>query len=183
MPWRNDFKSQMKDIPPSIPYLSLEAKLDEQALPVYRRSQIAIDLKGKGRSYSSPLPVSALDIIPSVSTDIFTPIPIVPRNFFDDSLPKELQLEILSSLIALHEADHERSVREGEWTVLRASSSKHRWVGKDKGIRELVKLSRASIPSNNSLNKRLTLLVGLKVVAGPRLRWSDVEQFGPARLP
>lgn len=146
MPWRNDSKSQRRDVPPSILYPNLVAKLDEQTLPVYRRSQAAIDLKGKSRSYSSSLPISALDMIPSVVTDIFTPIPIIPRNFFDDSLPRELQLDVFSTLVALHEVDHARRVREGEWTVLSASSPKNRWVGKEKGIRELVKLSRASIP-------------------------------------
>ncbi|KIM79805.1 hypothetical protein PILCRDRAFT_822981 [Piloderma croceum F 1598] len=141
MPWRNDYKSQARDVPP-VPYLNLEAKLDQQTLPVYCRSQKAVDLKAKGRSYSSPLPLSALDIIPSVLTDVFTPIPIIPRNYFDEMLPRELRLRVLTSLVALHEAEHDRAVKEGDWTVMRAS--KNRWVGKDKAIRELVKFSRIS---------------------------------------
>lgn len=143
MPWRTD-KSQARDVPPPVSYLNLEAKLDDQVLPVYRRSQKAVDLKGNGRSYSSPLPLSALDIIPTALTDIFTPIPIIPRNYFDEVLPRELRLRVLSSVVALHEAEHDRDVREGYWTVMRASSSKNKWVGRDKGVRELIKFSRVS---------------------------------------
>jgi F-box/leucine-rich repeat protein 2/20 len=151
MPWRNDVRSQTTN---TLPPLSLEPKLNERSWPVYRRSLTAAYLKGS-RSYSSPFPISALDIIPSVPTNVFIPIPIVPRNFFDELLPRELRLKVLSSLVALREAEQERSVREGQWTVLRASSLKNRWVGKDKGIRELVKLSRASNTSSEYMNKIL----------------------------
>ena len=144
MPWRYDFKSQAKEVSPPVPYLNLDAKLDQQVLPIYHRSQKAVDLKGKGRSYSSPFPLSALDIIPSPPTNIFVPIPIIPRNYFDEELPRELRLRVMTSLIALHEAEHDRIVREGKWTVIRASSSKNKWTGRDKGIRELVKFSRVS---------------------------------------
>lgn len=144
MPWRNDYKSQAGDVPP-VPYLNLEAKLDQQTLPIYRRRHNAVDLKGNRRTYSSPLPLSALDIIPTVLTDVFTPIPIISRNYFDEMLPRELRLRVLTSLVALHEAEHDRAVKEGDWTVMQAS--KNRWVGKDKAVRELVKFSRVSIVS------------------------------------
>jgi len=182
IPWRNDFKSQARDAPPPVSYLNLEAKLDQQTFPVYRRSQKVVDLKGKSRSYSSPLPLSALDIVPSATTNIFTPIPIIPRNYFDEVLPRELRLRILSSLLSLHEEEHDRIVREGYWTVMRASSSKNKWVGRNKGIRELVKFRRVSNASTNFVNKVLIVLVGFKVMAGPRLRRSDVEQSEPSCL-
>lgn len=183
MPWRNDFKSQARGALPPVSYLNLEAKLDQEALLVYRGSEKSVGLKGKGRSYSSPLPLSALDIVPPTSTDIFTPILIIPRNYFDEVLPRELRLRVLSSLIALHEAEHERLVGRGDWTVMRASSSKGRWVGKEKGVRELVKFSRVSDTATHRMSESVILFVGIEVVAGPRLRWSDVEQSEPTCLP
>ncbi|THV06593.1 RNI-like protein, partial [Dendrothele bispora CBS 962.96] len=101
-------------------------------------------LKLKGRSNSSPLPLSALDFIPVSEDDVFVPIPFVVRNYFDEMLPRELQLQVFSALIALHERDHLRTIARGSWTVIKASSSKNRWVGKERGVRELVKLSRVS---------------------------------------
>lgn len=99
-------------------------------------------LKGKGRSNSSPHPFSALDFVPATRTDIFEPIPIIIRNYFDEILPRELRLQILQSLVELHALEHQLAVRDGRWTMAKASSFKGRWVGRDKGIRELVKLSR-----------------------------------------
>ena len=101
-------------------------------------------LRHKRRSKSSPLPLSALDYIPATATDIFAPIPVVIRNYFDESLPQELRIQVLASLVALHEADHLRTIREGRWTIAKASSPRNKWVGKDKGVRELVRLSRVS---------------------------------------
>lgn len=101
-------------------------------------------LKGKGRSNSSPHPFSALDFVPATRTDIFEPIPIIIRNYFDEILPRELRLQILQSLVELHALEHQLAVRDGRWTMAKASSFKGRWVGRDKGIRELVKLSRVS---------------------------------------
>ena len=105
-------------------------------------------LKGKGRSNSSPHPFSALDFVPATRTDIFEPIPIVIRNYFDEVLPRELRLQILQSLVELHSLEHQLAVRDGRWTMAKASSSKGRWVGRDKGIRELVKLSRVYLISS-----------------------------------
>lgn len=136
MPWRS---IQTKDSPP-VPFLNLEAKLHQQALPVYNGRE----LKGKARSYSSPLPFSALDIIPSAPTDVFKPIVLAPRKFFDEMLPRELRLSVLSSLIDLHEAEHARIMPTDDWSVTRASSTRNRWVGREKGARELVKFSRVS---------------------------------------
>ncbi|OAX42107.1 RNI-like protein [Rhizopogon vinicolor AM-OR11-026] len=103
-------------------------------------------LKGKGkvRSYSSPFPQYVLDIIPHDNSDVFVPLPVTLRNLFDEVLPRELKLQVFSALISLHEAELQRWKQSGQWTVLRASSSKHRWAGRDRGMRELVKLSRVS---------------------------------------
>ena len=131
MPWRYDKKER-----PPVPFLDLDTQLSQQRLPTYT------DFKGKSRSYSLPLPISALDIIPAVPIDIFTPIPIEVNNYFDDLLPRELRLRILVSLVALYEEEHDKTVQEGDWTVSRASSPKSKWVGKDRGLREMVKLSR-----------------------------------------
>jgi F-box/leucine-rich repeat protein 2/20 len=106
-------------------------------------------LKGKVRSKSSPCPLSALDFIPSNSTDIFQPLPIIVLNYFDLVLAKELQLRILRALVELHEEDLLRSIHEGRLTMAKATSSKGRWIGRDKGIRELFKLSRVSPLSPN----------------------------------
>ncbi|KAF8203999.1 RNI-like protein [Pholiota molesta] len=101
-------------------------------------------LRCKGRSKSSPYPISALDFVPITSSDIFQPLPIVVVNYFDRVLPRELRLRILAALVELHEQDHARAIAEGRWTMAKATSSKGRWVGRDKGIRELFKLSRVS---------------------------------------
>lgn len=102
-------------------------------------------LKGKARSKSSPYPISALDYVPIASSDIFQPIPIVIINYFDRVLPRELRLRILAALVELHEQDLIRSIADGRLTMAKATSSKGRWVGRDKGIRELFKLSRVCL--------------------------------------
>lgn len=101
--------------------------------------------KGKGRSKTSPYPISALDFVPITSSDIFQPLPIVVVNYFDRVLPRELRLRILAALVELHEQEHARAIAEGRWTMAKATSSKGRWVGRDKGIRELFKLSRVCL--------------------------------------
>ncbi|KAJ7070545.1 hypothetical protein C8F01DRAFT_1106831 [Mycena amicta] len=103
----------------------------------------AVMVKG-GRHQSLPFPISALDLIPAAATDAFAPVPFEVINYFDDILPRELRVHVLFSLIAVHEADHARAVRDGQWTVAKASSSRNKWVGRDKGLRELVRFSRVS---------------------------------------
>ncbi|KAJ6544050.1 hypothetical protein B0H19DRAFT_956999 [Mycena capillaripes] len=98
----------------------------------------------KGRTNSTPFPISALDLIPATTADIFEPIPLFVANYFDDVLPRELRVYVMLSLIAVHEADHARLLRDGQWTVTKASSSKNKWVGRDKALRELVRFSRVS---------------------------------------
>lgn len=90
----------------------------------------------------SPHPLSALDFVPITSTDIFQSFPIVIQNYFDLSLPKELRLKIFRDLVHVHEREHLRLVSSGRFTATKASYSRSRWVGRDRGIRELFKLSR-----------------------------------------
>ena len=99
-------------------------------------------LNRQSRFMSSPHPLSALDFVPITSTDIFQSFPIVIHNYFDLSLPKELRLQIFRDLVHVHEREHLRLVSSGRFTATKASYSRNRWVGRDRGIRELFKLSR-----------------------------------------
>ncbi|KAF9531873.1 hypothetical protein CPB83DRAFT_785597 [Crepidotus variabilis] len=101
-------------------------------------------LRHKGRSQSSPYPASALDFVPVTSTDIFQPLHVVTLNYFDLILPKELRLYILCYLVELHEDDYQRCIEEGRLTMAKAASSRNRWFGRDKGVRELFRLGRVS---------------------------------------
>ncbi|PCH34071.1 RNI-like protein [Wolfiporia cocos MD-104 SS10] len=118
----------------------------EHPLPFYvvgRASDNTI-LRTKGRSYSSPLPLptTVLDLVSATATDISHFPPPANPSYFDDCLPTELKLRVFIALVEVHEAEHERLVREGHWTMRKAS--KNKWVGKDRGIKELVKVSRVS---------------------------------------
>ncbi|KAF5392402.1 hypothetical protein D9757_002293 [Collybiopsis confluens] len=124
--------------------LSIKLPLDDGALETTEFCMSMHSLfKTKGRSNSAPLPVSALDYIPVVTEDVFAPIACF-RNLFDELLPRELKLQILASLVALHESDRTRLTAQVDWTVTRAISSKNRWLGKDRAVRELIKLGRVS---------------------------------------
>ncbi|KAG1886032.1 hypothetical protein F4604DRAFT_1877965 [Suillus subluteus] len=115
--------------------------------PLNARNTYSTELRcitGKGRSYSSPLPQSVFDIIPRGNSDVFAPVPLALQNLFDEALPRELKLQVFSALISLHEDEFELWKSSGRWTASKASSSKYRWVGRDRGMRELVKLSRVS---------------------------------------
>ena len=154
-PWKREFKSRLKDKSRSgsHPYIVFD-RVGEKATnalpdgyPVDLVTRPAAEVqphKANGRSYSDPFPFpSAFDIVSSDATDTFVPIPIVvPPNLFDGMLPRELRLRIFGLLVGIHEEDHERRVREGRWTAIKAS--KHKWVGRDQGIRELMRLSRVS---------------------------------------
>ncbi|EGO31074.1 hypothetical protein SERLADRAFT_345287 [Serpula lacrymans var. lacrymans S7.9] len=144
LPWRTDYKRST----PLPPYLSVNADgvLSTDNALLYHPPQYpdGANLKGKGRSYSSPFPTSVLDIVPAVPDETFVPLPIVVHNSFDETLPRELKLHILSFVVSLYHEDHERKKSTGSWTANKASSSKNKWVGRDRGMRELVKLSRVS---------------------------------------
>ncbi|EIM83620.1 RNI-like protein [Stereum hirsutum FP-91666 SS1] len=138
-----------------------------------RESAFPLNLKGKGRSYSSPFPlVSALDLVPLspslTHSDVFVPLPLAltfpvkavaveqeskPRNAFEEKpeklrsafeemLPREVRLHVFACLVHGREEEHVRRMGEGRWTVHKAGSSKNRWVGREQGVRELVRMSR-----------------------------------------
>lgn len=92
--------------------------------------------KLKGRSYSAPLPVSV-----HAETQL---IPLVPRNYFDRDLPKEIHLAILKAIVDMAETAYIQQAESQYWSVERASALRNRWVGRRKGMRELVKLGRVS---------------------------------------
>ncbi|KAI6048048.1 RNI-like protein [Pisolithus marmoratus] len=127
---------------------SIAAMISETPIswdPTVHRFEPVPSLKDKGRSYSSPFPTSAFDIVPQLELNVFLPLSFNHvRNIFDEVLPTELRLQIFRALIKLHEEEHEQLIRSRKWTALKASSSKNRWVGRDRAMRELVKLSRVS---------------------------------------
>jgi F-box and leucine-rich repeat protein 2/20 len=101
-------------------------------------------LKHKGRSQSEPVTFSALDFVPASSTDVFEPLPLFVKNYFDDHLPQEIHIRILRCFVELHVDDHRRLIESHRWSASKAASSKNQWVGKERGVRELLKLARVS---------------------------------------
>jgi F-box/leucine-rich repeat protein 2/20 len=132
MSWRGDVKSRSR------PSSDIVISFDSLTSPA------AGALAVPGRSFSLPYPQSFLDIIAPECSDIFTPFSTVIPNHFAE-LPSELQLRIFSSLVVLHELEHARCEAQAQWTALKASSSRNRWVGQEQGMRELVKFSRVRV--------------------------------------
>ncbi|EMD42296.1 hypothetical protein CERSUDRAFT_79884, partial [Gelatoporia subvermispora B] len=150
IPWSRDLKLRTPPLATTILEVGT-AYVDVDSIPMYYAGRSADNslLRTKGRSYSSPLPLpsTALDLVPVTTADIFAPIPAVTPltpNHFDDWLPRELRLHILAALVNIHDADHRRYIQDNTWSVLKATSSRNKWVGRDKGLRELFKLSRVS---------------------------------------
>ncbi|KAI0640013.1 RNI-like protein [Trametes polyzona] len=148
LPWPRDLKA--RSIPPQGTLIDIDVGLSSPispTSPIMRAgppSELAI-LRAKGRSYSSPFPLSVsspLDIVPVTPTDISEPVHVEVPNYFDEWLPRELRLKILVSLVELHEQEHFRLVTSERWTARKAA--RHRWVGAEKGVMELLKLSRVS---------------------------------------
>ncbi|EPQ60313.1 RNI-like protein [Gloeophyllum trabeum ATCC 11539] len=164
MPWKTDSKARPKSgadcIP--VPVLSYEAGI---AKGLDSRSSARV-LRTQGRSYSCP--VSPLDIVIPPTLDVFTPIPLPVHRPFDDLLPREVKLHVFKLLVLSHEQEYEKRIADGNWTALKASASRNRWVGKDKGVRELVKFSRVS-KSWRSLVFDGQLWSELAVTAFPKL--------------
>lgn len=155
---------------PQLPYHNIHDITSQHSDAFYYKAN---PLKHKGRSHSSPFPISALDYVPVISKDIFTPIPLVIRNYFDEVLPEELRLQVLASLIDLHEAEFVRAVEDGRWTMAKASSSKGRWIGRNKGVRELVRLSRVSTQLLKlSPPPNIYIYAGIQSLAETGLRWT-----------
>lgn len=150
-PWKRDFKSRSKSKAGSFSYLVLDrvdggstpALLDHH--PIYSATRSAVEdriRKTNGRSNSDPFPLPyAFDLVSPDTSDAFVPITVINRpNLFDGILPREIRLRIFGFLVKVHEDDHERKISEGRWTANKASKSK--WVGRDRGIRELIRLRR-----------------------------------------
>jgi len=119
--------------------------------------------------------MSALDIISTPQLDVFEPLRFDldtgaecsgeqeerEKALFDELLPREVKLTIFAWVVWIHELDHERLVnaspgdvtaktRSGsvKWTAHKAGMGRNKWVGRDRGIRELIKLGRVSSSSH-----------------------------------
>ncbi|KAI0778773.1 hypothetical protein BD413DRAFT_511639 [Trametes elegans] len=147
LPWARDLKA--RTIPPQGTLVDIDVGLSSHISPlspIYRigtPSELAI-LRSKGRSYSSPfpLPSSPLDFVPTTPADITEAIPVETPDYFDEHLPRELRIKVLVSLVESHEDEHLRAVAGGRWTARKAG--RNRWVGAEKGVMELLRLSRVS---------------------------------------
>ena len=73
------------------------------------------------------------------------PVYVPKLNLFDTQLPKEVKIDILKALVSLHIMDEQRLINSANWSALKSSHSKYRWMGKEKAYIELVRLSRVSI--------------------------------------
>ncbi|THH12282.1 hypothetical protein EW146_g7756 [Bondarzewia mesenterica] len=201
-PWKLDPRSRTRDAPNSLltSNIDIDRILSEDAgnvqgyFPIYPTQSNYADVahaKNKSRSYSNPFPISSIfDEVPPVTAPAYTPAPVVlVLKSFDEVLPRELRLHIFDCLVQIHEEEHALREREGKWTVLKAASSKHKWVGRDQGVRELVKLSRVckswmSLVFDGQLWTQLNLhafpkmpasqLLHIATSAGPFIRTLDV---------
>ncbi|KAF8506819.1 hypothetical protein F5888DRAFT_1603440 [Russula emetica] len=150
-PWKRDFKSRSKSKAGPFSYLVLD-RVDGGSTPalpdhypIYSPTRSAIEdriRKTNGRSNSDPFPLPyAFDLVSPDSSDAFAPITVINRpNLFDGILPREIRLRIFGFLVKVYEEDHARKISEGKWTANKAS--KNKWVGRDRGIRELIRLRR-----------------------------------------
>ena len=79
------------------------------------------------------------------------------RALFDELLPREVKLTIFAWVVWVHERDHERLVDAGpdgvaaktksgsiKWSAHKAGMGRNKWVGRDRGLRELIRLGRVS---------------------------------------
>lgn len=150
IPWSREMQSRSPLASPVVEINTVWGVVDSQRVP---RSSLPV--RTKGRAYSSPLPLPSFnfdDIVPLAPADLYEVPPERDQtSYFEDYLPHELKLHILVALVDLHQAEFEKRVADGKWTAHKASSSRSKWVGRDKGVRELFKLSRVGI-SRSSLS-------------------------------
>lgn len=142
VPWSRDMQTRSPLASPVVETSSVWGVVDSQ-----RNARGTLPVRTKGRAYSSPLPFPTFcfdDIVPLAPAELYEESTQEDRSYFEELLPHEVKLHILSSLVALHEEDFEKRVADGKWTAHKASSSRHKWVGREKGIREIFKLSRVS---------------------------------------
>ncbi|TCD62147.1 hypothetical protein EIP91_007275, partial [Steccherinum ochraceum] len=177
VPWSRDMKPRT---PLSTPVVETDVAWGSID-PIYRspRPTDAQPLRTKGRSYSSPLPLpsSPFDIVPTAPADIFAPLPDILPSYFEELLPHELKVHILASLVHLYHADHEKRLDTPKWTATRAGSTRNKWVGRDKGIRELFRLSRVS-HSWQALVFDGQLWAKLDLRSFPKLPSSVIDRLG-----
>ena len=177
LPWAPPLKSCTS--PPVGTLVDIDVDLSCGPLQptLYRPTEAAI-LRSKGRSYSSPfpLPTSPFDIVPLTPAEISEPVRVDVRNYFDEDLPRELKLHILASIVGLYEAEHARAVSSGKWTAITAGRSRNRWVGIEKGVRELLKLSRVGIfISCQRTYDDLAVVSGFQGLAEPCVRRTALD--------
>ena len=108
--------------------------------------------KEKGRAQTTPVNFPFIVMQDSIVQDLFIGAEVTPEaadgsikpveevSLFETLLPREMKLYVLMQLVVVHQEEFEIRLREGRWSV--AHASRERWVGKDAGMRELVKLSR-----------------------------------------
>jgi len=139
-------------------------------------------------------PISALDIISTPQLDVFEPLRFdldsgaeggedsgeeEDVSLFDELLPREVKLTIFAWVVWAHERDHERLLNAGpdgvpaktktgsvKWSVHKAGMGRNKWVGRDRGLRELIKLGRVSWRPLRYLRWSLIELVGIQNLAG-----------------
>ncbi|KAF8575719.1 RNI-like protein [Ramaria rubella] len=119
----------------------------------FNEERAVVATKSRGISEPTPFvtPVSESEIIVSNDDSDAKQVTTKPSvttlpNHFNDILPRELQLAVLRALVDLHEESHLRAVRgdHQDYVWSAGTASKTRWVGRDRGFRELVKFSRVS---------------------------------------
>jgi F-box/leucine-rich repeat protein 2/20 len=88
----------------------------------------------------TPTPLAENEVRPGAVDNLIKPVEDV--SLFETMLPREARLFVLAQLVVVHQEEFESRLKEGRWSV--AHASRERWVGKDAGMRELVKLSRVS---------------------------------------
>lgn len=96
----------------------------------------------------SPPSHSTLEILPAATVDL----PSAPGKrqpcFFDDKLPRELQLQCFEALLSIHKDEYQRALRKAhghnEERVNAIAFLQKRWVGEMAGRRELFRLMRVS---------------------------------------
>jgi F-box and leucine-rich repeat protein 2/20 len=186
-PWKREFKPRSKDKARAGSYSCLvfdrvgggSTGVLPDHYPVYSATRPAVELhshKANARPYSDSFPLlHAFDVVPMDTTDAFVPIPIIkPPNLFDGMLPRELRLRIFGFLVEIREEDHARRVREDRWTANKAS--KHKWVGRNQGVREIMRLGRVSMRSFPcSIHGRRIPRSGLQGLVDSYSRWTTVE--------
>ncbi|CAG8712153.1 13659_t:CDS:2, partial [Acaulospora colombiana] len=91
--------------------------------------------------------------------------PLEVVSLFETMLPQETKLLVMGQLVISHQEEFEQKVKEGKWSVAHAKGT--RWVGKDAGMRELIKLTRVSKSWENiTLDGQLWHSVDLKAFPG-----------------